>query len=146
MAKQSEREYQRADPAARRRALQKMLPLFLVGLLTAVALTTLANRADAGQSVQMLFVMLALLVVICLVMLWPIRRLWLIGRDAGKTQRFPPPGLTVLRDTPVFHGEEARRRGRVMQVFATTLGVFVILTPLALIWLVSALVHPLSGY
>ncbi len=40
----------------------------------------------------------------------------------GGAGRYPPPGLRVVRDTPVVVGEAAGRRGRLLQVFAVVMG------------------------
>jgi hypothetical protein len=49
--------------------------------------------------------------------------LWLLGAKVLRAQRFPPPGLAVVRDTPVVIGPAAVTRGHVMQVVAVCLGV-----------------------
>jgi len=49
--------------------------------------------------------------------------LWLLGAKVLRAQRFPPPGLGVVRDTPVVAGTAAVTRGHVMQVVAVCLGV-----------------------
>jgi hypothetical protein len=43
---------------------------------------------------------------------------WRIGQRAIDTGRFPPPGVTLLRPTPVLTGDAAVRRGRAAQVAA----------------------------
>ncbi len=36
---------------------------------------------------------------------------FLIGRKILKYNRFPPPGMKVIRDAPIVQGSKARRRG-----------------------------------
>jgi hypothetical protein len=139
-------EWQRADPVVRRRALKRWIPSALAGLLLVIGLSSLADRNDVEHALPLLYAMLALLFSISLVILWPIRRLWLIGRDADQTRRFPPPGLAVIRDTRVFHGEAAQLRGRLLQALASVMGFFVVLTPLAMMWLVLSLTYPVGRY
>ena len=46
-----------------------------------------------------------------------------IARRTLEAERFPPPGLAVVRDTPVRRGAAARRWGRALRVIALALGV-----------------------
>lgn len=48
--------------------------------------------------------------------------LWLLGVRVVRAQQFPPPGLRVVRDTPVVAGHGAVTRGQAMQVVAVCLG------------------------
>jgi hypothetical protein len=41
-----------------------------------------------------------------------------LGSRAVRTRRFPPPGYAVVRDTPVHHGVQAIRRGRIIQLLS----------------------------
>jgi hypothetical protein len=47
--------------------------------------------------------------------------LFALGRRAVRAERFPPPGVAVIRDTPVLTGVQARRRGAFIQTIATVL-------------------------
>lgn len=47
--------------------------------------------------------------------------LWRLGSSVVREQRFPPPGLRVIRDTPVLSGVAGVRRGRIMQGLALLL-------------------------
>jgi hypothetical protein len=57
-----------------------------------------------------------------------------------KARRFPPPGEPVVRDTPIRRGEAAVLSGRILQNLAVALALFVLLTPLALGWLLYLLI------
>jgi hypothetical protein len=48
--------------------------------------------------------------------------LWLEGGRVHRAGRFPPPGAKVIRDTPILHGDAARRRAMVYRIFAVILG------------------------
>lgn len=41
--------------------------------------------------------------------------LWRLGARIVRSERFPLPGETVIRDTPITRGDKARRRGRLVQ-------------------------------
>ena len=43
---------------------------------------------------------------------------WTLGKKIIRVREFPPPGLRVLRDTPIIMGEKAIARGRLLQVLA----------------------------
>jgi hypothetical protein len=44
-----------------------------------------------------------------------------IGSRIVRTERFPPPGMAMTRDTIVVSGAHTRRRGRMMQLLAVIL-------------------------
>jgi hypothetical protein len=135
-------EIQYADPEARRRALRWFVPAALIGLLLATALTYTGAGGDVDSAVTSIYLMLTVLVVIAAMMLWPLYRLWAIGRDARGSRRFPPAGVAVIRDTPVHRGDAAVLRGRLLQVLAAVMAFFVVLTPLAIAGMVFVLLRP----
>ena len=47
--------------------------------------------------------------------------LWSFGRTVVRTKRFPPPGVAVIRDTPILQNQDAYRRGRLLQILAVLL-------------------------
>lgn len=51
----------------------------------------------------------------CGSIVWLAGWLWHSGSRTVRTARFPPPGMRVIRDTPVLRGEAAARRGRLMR-------------------------------
>jgi hypothetical protein len=61
---------------------------------------------------------------------------WHLGSSVLRAGRFPPPGVSVVRDTWVRTGPEARRRGRVIRLFALVLLVAAVAMP-ALLWQVG---------
>lgn len=46
---------------------------------------------------------------------------WRLGARIVRSSRFPPPGMRVIRDTVVLHGQQAWRRGRALQALAVIL-------------------------
>jgi hypothetical protein len=60
--------------------------------------------------------------------------LWLFGARVLRAQRFPPPGIRVIRDTPVVEGQGATRRGHVIQILAVCLGVSAAVLALFFMW------------
>jgi hypothetical protein len=65
--------------------------------------------------------------------------LWSLGARVVRAARFPPPGLAVVRDTPVLTGEKAVVRGRLLRGLALVIGGSVAAVPLALAWIVRSL-------
>jgi len=48
--------------------------------------------------------------------------LWHLGRRIVRVERYPPPGLRVVRDMVVVAGPAARRRGRIVQALGAVIG------------------------
>jgi len=115
---------QKADPQARRRAIVALLAAaFLGGVLLLVFDTYrpeyeawVRNRADwiiahPGMTALIVFAGSLPMIVFALY-------LWRIGADTVRCERFPPPKLSVVRDTLVLSGDAAVRRGRLVQATA----------------------------
>jgi hypothetical protein len=49
---------------------------------------------------------------------------WRLGRKIMVHERFPPPGVKVMKDTKLIEGKKARFRGRVLIVFSLVLILF----------------------
>jgi hypothetical protein len=64
---------------------------------------------------------------------------WRLGAKAVRAERFPPPGLATVRDTPIVRGPAARRRGRLLQSAAVALAVVAGAIPF-LVWRLLSLV------
>lgn len=118
-------ESQHADPRARKVAL-----LYLVvatacgaGLLLLIqqygpSLSRWLLRASRQD--QLWFSALALLV-LCLPLVLFAGWLWMYGVRVLRSDRHPPDGVKVVRDTPVARGSMARRYGRLYQTLAALL-------------------------
>lgn len=48
--------------------------------------------------------------------------LWWLGGKVVLAQAFPPPGMRVVRDTPILTGRRAVSRGRLLKVLALGCG------------------------
>jgi|SRR5215471_13169770 len=123
-------EVRRADPAARRTAALVLVAGTCVGALLLVAFTRyripLSNWVLAGPGSSALRVKLVFLLVPAL-LLAPLIALavylWALGGRVVRGREFPPPGLRVIRDTPVVTGERAVFRGRLLKVLALSCGI-----------------------
>jgi len=47
--------------------------------------------------------------------------LFTVGRNMMKHERFPPPGMKIIRDTKVVEGEKVKFRGQVVVVLSLVL-------------------------
>jgi hypothetical protein len=47
--------------------------------------------------------------------------LWWLGQKVLRVREYPPPGLRVIRDTPVLTGEKAISRGRLLKALGAGL-------------------------
>jgi hypothetical protein len=126
---------QPADPNARRRAI---VAVAIIGVLAVAAyiaaedwLAALRARppGEARQAFDSairwgtVFVTVPI-VLIALYIFW-------LGRRVVSAQRFPPPGIAVVRDTVVLEGRPARIRGYVIQGLAAALTVAAATLPVA---------------
>jgi hypothetical protein len=68
--------------------------------------------------------------------------LWWLGARTVHAERFPPPGVRVVRDTVVVQGADARRWGRLAQVLAAVLTAAVVMLVVFLWRLLTLLGSP----
>lgn len=124
---------QRADPRARRRGIAIVLAATVLTVLGFLALEALIARSVREEAPQML---LAALQWSSLFVLLGVAGfglyVWRLGTRIHRFERFPPPGMTVIRDTVVLQGAAARRRGRLVQAIGAVL-VVLALVALALV-------------
>src|SRR5687768_7891140 len=114
-------ELQRADPAARRSALT----ILVVGAVAGVALIAIAGAVrpdvEAWLKADLRGRSRIVLGVMALMLLAPLfgmtAYLWRLGGRVIRTGRFPPPGMRLVRDTPLVTGGAATRAGRVLRSF-----------------------------
>lgn len=122
---------QKADPAARRAAIA----IVGGGTVVGVVLIAVAKRyrpefeawieEDINASVRL--VVVALTVLASGPTLGLAFYLWRLGASVVRADRYPPPNLRLMHDTVVVTGPGARRRGRLMQLLATVLGLAAVL-------------------
>ena len=63
--------------------------------------------------------------------------IWRLGTRTLREERFPPEGVTVVRDVVVVRGADARARGRLLRTFAGILGALTVVLLLIAYWLVT---------
>jgi hypothetical protein len=123
-------QIQKADPQARRRAVTLILVTAVVGAGLILLLRHYEPMLEswimqdpAAAPGRIRLVLLGLVALAAVPLLAFAVYLWRFGDRIIRAQRFPPPGLGLVRDTAVIEGDEARRRGRLVQVLALCLGV-----------------------
>jgi hypothetical protein len=116
---------QRADAAARRRALVAALAVAVAGVLAYFAfdawVTDLQSRTPSDAAQALSGVLVWATAAVCVVVLAFAVYAWRLGRKAATTGRFPPHGMTVVRDTSILEGPRAIVRGRMLQAVAVVL-------------------------
>jgi hypothetical protein len=136
-------QVRKADPAARRAAVWTCVAGAIAGGLLLADLQQYrpaliewlaADRAETAARLQLLFGALAVLLAAPLLGLaaW----LWSLGGRAIRAAEFPPPGMRVIRDTPVVCGDAAVSRGRMLRA-AAILVVVAAVAACALLWRVG---------
>jgi hypothetical protein len=122
-------EVEPADPDARRRALWTIAAVTVLG---ATWLTfappspeTLATWIDgdgpATRTRRLAILRWTVPALLAGSVLAAAAWLWRLGARIVRSNRVPPAGVRVVRDTPVLSGDEARRRGRLLQALAVML-------------------------
>lgn len=126
-------DIQPADPRARRTAVR----IVLVGAVAGAVLLWWSQRAmpdleawvlrvPGAEAWRATVVLGAVGVLLAAPLLGFAAYLWMFARRVARSQRFPPPGMGVVRETPVLSGQRAVTRARVLQ------GLSVVLAALAL--------------
>ncbi len=141
-------DVRRADSAVRRQVVY----ILVVGMLFGALLITgfehyriplrdwiLSEPGAFSQRAKAVFLVLALFLIAPMLALAVY--LWSLGGRVLRTQEFPPPGVRVIRDTPVITGERAISRGRLFKVLALACGIATV----ALAFLLWRLALLLSG-
>jgi hypothetical protein len=118
-------DVRRADPTARWTAALVLVVGTCVGALLIAVFTryriplsdwVLADQGASAQRVRLVFLLLTALLSAPLLALAVY--LWSLGGRVVRAREFPPPGLRVIRDTPIVTGERAVARGRLLKVLA----------------------------
>jgi hypothetical protein len=119
-------EIQPADPVARRRALIAAVAIAAIGWAAFFVLQEWLAGFRGGNPVETRRALEAALIwgswAVCLPVAALATWLWLEGGRVRRAGRFPPPGARVIRDTPILHGDAARRRATAYRIIAILLG------------------------
>lgn len=141
-------EIRRADPAVRRQLVLVLAVGACAGALLFVVFERyriplrdwiLAEPGASARRAKLVFLLLAALLLAPLLAFSAY--LWSFGGRVLRAREFPPPGLRVIRDTPVLTGERAVSRGRLLKVLALGFGLASVALGL-LLWRLASL---LSG-
>jgi hypothetical protein len=117
---------QRADPAARRRAIGIVIAMAILGTAGCIALDTWLDdlrelEARAARAALLQWLAGATAVTALTTTIVGIY-LWRLGRRIVTALHFPPPGMPVIRDTVILQGKPARIRGLLIQGTGLALG------------------------
>jgi hypothetical protein len=122
-------EIQKADPEARRRAILMVVFGEAIGALLIAGFGYFRGSLHewlVSDSAETAFrgrlVICAAAVLLAAPLIAFALYLWLLGAKVVRAQQYPPPGLRVIRDTPVISGPGAVTRGQAIQVVAVCLG------------------------
>lgn len=123
-------EVQKADPRARRTSGILVAVAALVGVLVIWLARSYMSRVgewvveDPASTIERVRVVaLVLSATLAVPTLALAVHLWRTGTGIVASERFPPPGITVTRDTAVIRGDAARRRGRTLQILGCLMAV-----------------------
>lgn len=135
-------EIRTADPGTRTRVLRLALVIFLAGFVL-ISLMLMQREALILWLENNLETLLAypwLVFVFMLILFSPLIAYgaWLLGyaNQILDAREFPPPGITVSRDTPVYRGDEAIKRARVLQGLALCLTLACLAAAILTQWIV----------
>lgn len=120
-------EFQPADPQARRRALLLLMTAAGLGSVAILSRDAVVHAIGLRLDLVQWILPAVLAGSAVAAALWA----WRLGARIVASGRFPPPGIRVVRRTPILTGDAAKRRGRALQWLGVTL--------LALLLLLSAL-------
>ena len=139
---------QQADPGARRKVIRTLILSGLIGTcaIAAFGLYERALQSWLVRNIDSLAQQASAVFIGALVFASPLLfsavYYFSLGRRVMRSQRFPPPGYAVYRDTPVLEGRSAIRRGLVMQILSVILLSAAALLPMMFVYLVRGVVDP----
>ena len=134
-------EIQAADPKARRKLLIIVAGATVLGGFAILAFE-MSNPSmvewllkDPDRVTNKINSLLVVFAVFALPALIAAVYLWRVGRSSAINSRYPPPGVAVIRDTPVVRGSKARTQGRLIQFLSLLLAAVAVGMPVSL-WLI----------
>ena len=120
-------EIQKADPNAVRTAVAVVACATLLGVVLIIATEKRHPELQAWIEQDVRIRIPMTLAAVSLLTVGPVigvaAYLWRFGRRMIRTQRYPPAGFRMVRDTQVVTGDAAIRQGRLVLGLATTIGV-----------------------
>lgn len=143
-------EIQKADPKARRNAIVLVAIAGIAGSAAILRFEHTRHEFSAwllSDPAQFMYRAGFILAVIALGMslslfalaLWS----WRLSAQVVASDRFPPPGLAVIKDTRVLNGARARRFARIQRAVAATVALLGVLVPFVL-WRVFEVLKTVS--
>lgn len=112
----------RADKAYRNKVLVLLVLLVSLGtLIIGWGLPWMQEDLRSRNPEEALQFMKVALVLLFLGILPMALTLLSFGRKIISTERFPPPGVRVIRDTELLEGERAKQRGRALVIVSVIL-------------------------
>ena len=118
-------EWVRADSGLRRRVIVLLVVLAILGVLAFLLLEQWLTKLQAAEPADAIPALRRALVWISVAMGVSLAAFagyfWRLGRRMAQAERFPPPGMKVVRDTRVIAGPAARHRGWLLQGVAAVL-------------------------
>lgn len=121
-------EVQKADPAARRKAILIVVIGALIGALLIGGIECYRDRlADwIGDAViarhgRVRFLFLLVVGMLSAPLVVFAVRLWSLGNKVRRAQQCPPPGYRLIRDTRIIRGSAAVMRGRIFKILSAGL-------------------------
>ena len=113
---------QPADPARRRIAIVAILLINTAGAVLIWLVTRQIDRLiDLTGMEHAALIICVAMILVSLGILPTALYLFTVGRRIRHAERFPPPGMAVIRNTPIITGPPARRRGLILMVLAVVL-------------------------
>lgn len=136
-------EIQQADPKARQRAVCIFGCCAVVGVVVILAFLSgrpsleawvIQDPAQMGFRLRLVIGTLGFLIAVPLAGLAVY--IWRFGSLVRRAKRFPPPGVAVIRDTPILWDRAAQKRGLLLQLLAAFLTVAIGVV-LVLLWMLA---------
>ena len=113
---------QPADPARRRIILAALILINTAGAGIIWLVTRYIDRLIDFTGMERITLIICLaMILVSLGTLPTALYLFTVGRRIRQAERFPPPGMAVIRNTAVITGPPARRRGTILVVLAVIL-------------------------
>jgi len=141
MIDEMEPKMQKADPAARKKAMWIIIAGTFTGIGFVLALENQREAlfnwffSDPAQLVYRLrFLFISVVVFGALPLIAFAAYFWLLGNRVIQDRRFPLEGQKLVRDTPILEGPAARKRGRIFKGLALLFGIIAVTFCFAFWW------------